>query len=172
MDDQTLDRLLTNRAVGQLDDDVAELLSDYLAEHPELQERAGPIEQTVQLAERAFQEYDSCELPPLDRLRVDKSRRLSHRSKLLLQAGTVAAAFFLGVSTVLMTGPAERLNPEDGRVARAGSEPLVVYPTAQPISDENFWSLERVPVTAQVRNVARPAHPSRDLRQAIEATFR
>ena len=172
MDHETLDRLLTDRAVGQLDDDVAELLADYLAERPELQERAGPIEETVQLAERAFRRYDRYELPPLDRNRIDKSRRSSRRSKLGRQALTVAAAFFLGATTVLITRPAERLIPDGSGLATNGPVPLVAYPSTQPVSDDNFWSLEQVPVTAQVRNVARPAHPSRELRQAIEATFR
>lgn len=171
MDHQTLDRLLTDRAVGQLDDDAAELLADYLAKRPELQERAGSIEQTVQLAERAFQKYNTYELPPLNRYRIERSRRLSRRSKRLRQALTVAAAFVLGASTVLMTRPAKRLIPDGRGLTTPSSVSLVTYPSARPISDEDFWSLERVPVTGQVRNTVRHEHQRCEIRQAIEATF-
>jgi anti-sigma factor RsiW len=171
MDHQTLDRLLTDRAVGELGDDAAELLADYLAEHPELQERAGAIDETVQLAERAFQRYGMRELPPLDRHRIEKARRWSRRSNLRRQVLTVAAAFLVGASAVLMTRPAERLIPDRGGPTARGSVPLVAYPSAQPISEESFWSLERVAATGQVRSTARHAHPAGEARQAIEATF-
>lgn len=172
MDHQTLDRLLTDRAAGQLDDDAAELLADYLAERPELQERAGAIEQTVQLAERAFRRYHAYELPPLDRYRINKSLRSSRRSKLRRQALTVAAAFVLGASTVFMTRPAERLIPDEGGLTTPDSVPMVAYPPAQPISDENFWSLGPILAAGQVRNTARHAYSSREFRQEIEAAFR
>ena len=171
MDHQTLERLLTQRAVGQLDDDAAELLAGYVGEHPELQESAESIEQTVQLAERAIQRCDSYELPPLDRYRINRSRRWSYRSKLLRQALAVTAAFVLGVSTVWIIRPAERPAPGTHDAATPGAESFVTYRSAQPIGGEDFWSLSVLPRLGNHAIPIRRDYPSREIRQSIEATF-
>jgi anti-sigma factor RsiW len=171
MDHQVLDRLLTDRAVGRLDDDAAALLTDYLAEHSELQARAESIEETVQLAERAFQSRGTDELPTLDRHRMERSRRLSRHSRWFRQTLAVAAALVVGATTVLMTRPTQRFIPQEGSVATRGSIAIEVYPSAQPISDENFWSLEHVSTASQVRSAVRYTHPSGNIQQAIRATF-
>jgi hypothetical protein len=110
-------------------------------------------------------------LPPLGQYRIERSRGRSRRSRLLGQVLTVAAAFVLGASTVLMTPPAERSILDGRDLATPDSVPPVIYSSAQPISGDNFWSLKRISETGQVRDTVRHEYQSRAIRQAIETAF-
>ena len=68
IDPEILERLLIDRALGELSPDAEALLEDYLAREPEASEKAEEIARTVGAARCALapsEEVDSHALPPL-----------------------------------------------------------------------------------------------------------
>lgn len=79
LDPEIVERLLMDRSLGQLDQDVETLLDTFISADPALQRLAGEIGSTVSLARRTFDEKNRPEeatLPPWHGLVPPKSRRL------------------------------------------------------------------------------------------------
>lgn len=160
MNTEILERLLVDRAFGQLSPDVAALLSDHLATHPDDEKLAGELAETVALAGAALKRpivMAALATPVPALLR----RQRAHNWL------AMAASFAFGASAALLGMRATHLQPSTN-IAHEGLPP-------QPAVEERghgrqvdravqalpFWSNQRIYVLAAS---ARQATPGRNIR--------
>jgi len=132
MDNEILDRLLIDRAVGALDPDVETLLDDYLARNREIEERFLETAEVVKLSRTLLRSEGNATLPAFQ---VPHEFRSSRRRILPLQIVGAAAAllvsFFLG-----------RQYPDNelpqSRQSIAVSVPVETHPPS-----EGMWTITR-----------------------------
>jgi len=132
MDHDTLDRILMDRAVGELDADVEALLDDYLERNPAVQERYLETIETVRLSRSLLRSEDREGLPAFQ---VPREFVVSRRRMITLQTVGMAASllicFFMGRQFADDTKPIVRMPI----VAQNASERLE--------STKGIWSLSR-----------------------------
>ena len=120
IDREILERLLIDRALGELSPDAEALLEDYLAREPEASEEAEEIARAADLARRALtpsEEVDSHPLPPL---------LLYGRWRILWRAGVRAAALaaclLIGVGVGLWLSQSKQVIETQQEIAWVGGE--------------------------------------------------
>jgi len=120
IDPEILERLLIDRALGELSPDAEALLEDYLARQPEASEEAQEIARTADLARCALtpsEEFDSHALPPL---------LLGKRGRILWRVGARAAALaaclLIGVGVGLWLSQSKQVVETQQEIAWVGAE--------------------------------------------------
>ena len=160
MNTELLERLLVDRAFGQLSPDVAALLSEHLATHPEEEKLAGELAEIVALAGAALKRPIRIAAVPTP-IPALLWRQRAHYWL------AMAASFALGVSAMLL-GLRATPSQRPGNVAHQGllQEPAVEQMRHAPEVDRAvqalpFWSNRRIYVLAAS---ARQATPGRNIR--------
>ena len=120
IDPEILERLLIDRALGELSPDAEALLEDYLAREPEASEEAEEIARAVDAARCALtpsEEVDSHSLPPL---------LLGKRGGILWRVGARAAALaaclLIGVGVGLWFSQSKQVIETQVEIAWVGAE--------------------------------------------------
>jgi anti-sigma factor RsiW len=172
MNDETIERLIMDRALGALEDDVAALLDAYLKADPRAAERARQASETVDLARRVLAAPASGEspAPPFPRLWIEAAERRRRRRRFLKQAAALAACLVIGVAlgTLLFGGRASL------PVSSPGASPGAFLPQAAATmgpppatvaradgGEGGFWSASRL---WNRRNQAADVPPASPLR--------
>lgn len=152
MDTKVIERLLVDRHLGELPDDVAELLDAYIADKPEYSRLHRELDRMLTLAGQALNSPPLAEepMPALSshRLSATPPPRRQFGMRLWLRTGALAAAlalsFILGART-----------SESPRGSTAQHEVLV---QAESRHDRNpqagFWSLSRLQESTSHRQSA------------------
>jgi len=150
MNRQALERLLTDRAAGELSDDVEELLAAYLAKDAAAAKLAEEFRSTADLAARALAREPARELPPFPAERIRQARQ--RPSKRIAWPGLARRGLALAASALLGLGagwiafrqaaPAPVEGP--ARVVVQVVERAVPVPAARPpegdVAESEFWS--------------------------------
>jgi anti-sigma factor RsiW len=95
---ETLERLLTDRALGALDPDVAALLDAHLAVDADAAALAARTDATVALAQRALGAQPAARPPGFPR--AELSRRAARARRWRVARGVVAAAAMVGLGVL------------------------------------------------------------------------
>lgn len=140
MDAETVDRLLIDRALGELPPDTAALLAAFLEKSPEYQKLAADTELTMHAARLALASSPSAKLPPLKCLPVPQQPvpKVFELRPALNGAWKLAACFLAGcVIGPLLVSPSRRAGD---------SRPVPIQTAAASISSEEpgFWSASLV----------------------------
>jgi hypothetical protein len=154
MNTETLERLLMDRALGELPEDSAKLLESYLALRPEHARLAIEIEEMIVQARRVLRPETQRKTEPLPPRRIVRSPRGSTALPIHTWARRLAVAAAIGVSFYLGTWyePKPRLDgPETSQ--RMGRKDRLA--SGRP---SNFWAVETW------RRVDRPMGPPRSPR--------
>ena len=131
MKGDVLERLLIDRAAGQLSPDVAELLEDHIQREPAARREAAEIDETLRLARLALVNTKVIPLPPRNRsLRVP------------MRAWAMAACFVCGLSLGIFAPRGGKVFP----VAASGPPPRMT--AALKPDDSAFWSIRRIRTSA------------------------
>ena len=154
MDKEALERLLTDLAVGELSDDVRDLLSAYLAKDPPAAQLARELQETAHLARRALAAPPPApaKLPAFPAERLREAQR--PRARRLAWPGSVGRGLALAASGVLGLGVGWLMFRHPGAGAPVG-EPRVIVRVVErgappggaaeiekrtPPDDSGFWS--------------------------------
>jgi anti-sigma factor RsiW len=127
MKSDVLERLLIDRAAGELSPDVEELLEAHLQREPEAKREAAEIEETLRLARLALAGEKVVKLP--------KSRPMS---RVPTWAWAMAACFVCGLSLGIF-GVRDKNAPTRAAVF-ANHEVAVI----KPADESSFWSARRL----------------------------
>ena len=126
MKSEALERLLTDRALGELSPDVEELLETHLQREPAARIEAAQIRETLRLARRALAAQPAVALPiPRPPWRLP--------FRVLAMAACFVAGLALGILTV-------RGRIEPSHAASAPIPQAVAITTAE---ESDFWSARR-----------------------------
>jgi hypothetical protein len=161
MNSDLLERLLVDRAFGQLSPDVMALLSEHLGANQEAAKLADELAETVEVAAAAIKRPHAIEtLPtPIPALfRREQARRVL----------AIAASFVAGAGVVLFGMRATR-SQNDGAPRSDGSRTLQVAMEQTPLPMEveraaqglPFWSNQRIYLVAAA---AKQSKPEKNLR--------
>jgi hypothetical protein len=97
MNQQIIKSLVMDQALNTLSPETEQLLKAYLSEHPEFQEFAESIHQTVALGQKAVNIDVRCVIPPFPRERL--LRQLRHTRWIAIKRWkSIAAAILVGIS--------------------------------------------------------------------------
>ena len=137
-----IERLLTDRALGETHADVDALLDAYLAEDPRAAAAHRSIDGAVALAGAVLADDVAINPPLLDAARINTALQRRRARRYLLNAAALAAVLLIGVAI----GSFNRSNPS----ARPA------FTTAGPQPDErskpsHFWSAQRIIALAAQR---------------------
>lgn len=102
MNQETLERLIIDRAFGELPPDVETLLDAYLANDPAQAACTREISQTLSYAQEAMKPRQPVALPPLKVTPLRTPQKVTRISFRLLQPARMAAAFALGLGLGLV----------------------------------------------------------------------
>jgi len=152
MDNETLDRLLMDRALGGLSADVEALLAAYLAQVPDAATRAGEFQTAADAARRVLRS-DRSTVPQPAVMRWQEVERTRRRLRMLRQGLWAAAILILGVGLGLMWPRTDYHSGTLGASATARNE-AALPPERRLIGD--FWSAPRL--YQQARRAAVPTH--------------
>ena len=153
MTQETLERLLIDRTLGELPTETTELLEEYLRLRPDRGVIEARVSETVRLARlalRAEEPVEGTALPPLSpRVREEASPRRTHvgrwRRHLAVAAGLLLA-FFLGSSLTSPDASRDTLPVAHGTTG--GSHHTAVH-------SSEFWSLSRLQADRASRTATR-----------------
>ncbi len=137
-----IERLLTDRALGETHADVDALLDAYLATDPQAAAARASIDDTVALADAALTDDVAVTPPPLDASRVNTALQLRRARRYLLNAAVLAAVLVLG----FIYG-STRTVPEHPRF---NPTPVIAQP-APADGPSRFWSAQRIAALAEQR---------------------
>ncbi len=146
MDEQALERLMMDQAMGALDADTEQLLAHHLARDPTAARQAEEYRQVVRLARRVLRAGDA--EPVLPRLQTARlqcmvSRRRQRRY--LTAASAIAAMLLIGAtlfSVATRTSPPQLMSGNSAMPIAAGSS--ASPPVSQETSAGAFWSARRL----------------------------
>lgn len=139
-----IDKLLTDRALGELPSEAAWLLDQYLTEHPEYYPLARQTEETVRLARVALCEESATGKPMSHVAAVGRGASV-RPWRLAVRAASLAACVLLGVWIGVAVGPRgsqpTAASPQPSAVSAAGA-PAAMHGTALAASTPTpgFWS--------------------------------
>ena len=138
MNDEILERLVLDRALDALPEDVEALLDDYLANNPAHAARLLQMEETVSLAKTAMKPPHALKLPPLKVTPLPIDHPKHNNARRFLRPLQMAAAFILGIglSSILLRHTAPMPPAPATVMASAESKPQA--------SASSFWSAERL----------------------------
>lgn len=143
MNQEILERLLIDRAAGELPPDTTALLEDYLAGKKELAAEAAQIEETMRLAKQAMAGSRTPVLPPMRptvKLTViDGGKKSTQR--LPYWAYGMAACFAAGLMLGLL---AMRGGNLPTAVVIKTEQPAAAAVVKAPSAEPGFWSLARL----------------------------
>ena len=152
MDDQTLERLMIDDALGALSPDASELLAAHIASSPHAAERLNRWRQTTELARRASESQEPTVAPSLPPLSLRAHPRWTRIGL------AIAAAWLLGIGVGLLVphGPSSNPGPSPAVIAKL-TPPSSSNAPAAGVTD--FWSSQRLisMATAGDRNRPRAA---------------
>ena len=156
MNQEILENLLIDRALGQLSPDVAALLDDYLAHNPAAAELATTLDDTVALASNILKPLPHPIKPATD----FKVVRFPTPVRLTL---AMAASFAVGIGiTFLAVQGLRPVSPTDSQPRIAEQPATKPSPTPSEYAHASpearslpFWSRERAYLLAQNREAAR-----------------
>jgi anti-sigma factor RsiW len=140
MNQDILNRLLTDRSLGALDPDASALLEAYLEREPAHSESAVEIAETVRLAKAALGSVPTIQVPPLKLFSLPRQSAAEDRRRRLWRPAEWAAALALGIGLGYLA-----FRP--GQPARIAVEtPAAVVPVerADSVSPDAFWSVKRL----------------------------
>ena len=142
MNKEVLERLLMDRAVGELPPDVEVLLEDHLDEHPEARKEAVAIGETVRLARQALAGQPAEVLPAREPAWYRPS-----------WAWGMAACFVGGLCLGLLGARGGKTQPAVSASLPNGDRPMVTT-----VSEPGFWSARRfrVGLSASSTKTERP----------------
>ncbi|GMV98017.1 MAG: hypothetical protein AMXMBFR83_23700 [Phycisphaerae bacterium] len=147
MNAQTLERLLTDQAFGELPEDTAELLAAYLAEHP-ADRRAG--EQIAAMVRSARRALNAAPPPRPQSFPADAIRqrwRTRQRWALVGRITSLAACVLIGIGVhAAWTARMTTIGP-GGSVDRIVTGPVPTPPgdtVRLAVRDAGFWSWKEV----------------------------
>jgi anti-sigma factor RsiW len=139
MNPEILERLVIDRALGELPPDAATLLDAYLEGNAEMADTAREIEATMQLAKQALKETRPVKLPimqPVPKLVVLPGGRESWQQPVYRAYGMAACfagGLMIGWLTLRSPNPVPPVKVESVMVASHGTA-----------GEEGFWSLRRL----------------------------
>ena len=140
MNPDTLERLVIDRAMGELSPDVAALLEAHMKLHPQVADEVRQIEETLVLAERSFQGASQPVLPPpsfdSDVLKFPKAP--TPAALWLRMAPGLAACLIAGV--LLGSGLVQHRDIRRSSQSATTSHLLV----STPLDESAFWSIHRL----------------------------
>jgi anti-sigma factor RsiW len=142
MTGETLKRLLLDRAVGALPEDVCELVDAYAAFEPQAAAELAAWRKTVASADRALRDasVEETQTPPFPRRRLAAAaagrQRLAWAGRLAMAAGIVLA-FLVGSEWSRIGG---------GSVDDSNTGPRLAArtPDREPATRDSFWALSTV----------------------------
>jgi hypothetical protein len=169
MDDETLERLVIDDALGALPDDARALLAGYLESRPPMAARAAAIREAVALARSASPGGPHAPLPPFPAERLRRSAAAARRRRLVVRAAAAAACLLLGwaagrgmagrESTPPASAPMDAAPAQTGVRAPSPDRPVPWPPALASAASSHaseFWSARRI--AEQARRV-QPASP-------------
>lgn len=131
MDDETLERLMLDDALGALSDDARALLEAYLRDHAEHRADWAKWRNVADAAQNAMRPRSVISLPPFPRNRFVFPRPVLAAAAMLLIG--------IGIGTQFRTAP----------IAAGPSTPVALAPQAPAVAGvEDFWSQQRFVSTA------------------------
>ena len=141
MKNDVLERLLIDRAAGELSPDVRELLEDHLQRDPAARKEAATIEDTMRLARVAMVDEKVVPLP---------SPSATRRTPSL--AWAMAACFVCGLALGILALHVRNTTPQ------TASMPVTQTVATAPAPDSDFWSVRHLraevpPVTVKTDRV-------------------
>lgn len=145
---EILERLLTDRALGALSDDVQALLSDYLAHDAEAAGLSRELAATTALAREAMSRADTRSAAALPRLSSRPWTSAGRRGRLravLPKVGALAACLMVGIGigtlVTVRTAPPPQPTPRAAIVQRPVRP---AEPAGQLQETPGFWSARRL----------------------------
>ncbi len=144
MNEETLERIVMDRALGALAPDTNALLEAFLEKEPGYADRVKEIEQSIALAKRALPPPRTVSLPPLkiQPLRTTIARPNAWQ-RVRWPIG-LAAAFVLGFSLSSFTVAPDRASPSGADIARRALPVTRMASTPANIAPSDFWSASRL----------------------------
>ena len=97
MNEETLDRLLLDRALGVSSPELDALLEAYLQRDPAAAARAGEFDTATDLAREVLKDAPAATLPPFPAAAVRQAERTRRQLVLVRNVASLAAAVLLGV---------------------------------------------------------------------------
>lgn len=156
MNADTMERLLIDRSLGLLPQDVEALLDAHLANEPAAAEQAAEFDQTAELARRALASDTGAELPPFPAEQLRREGRSLRRwiwtRNISAVAATVVFGIGLGAALFRNAGSEVRSDNDLG----AATAPLIDKRTTSPAS-AGMWSARRMIERASRAPAERPA---------------
>jgi anti-sigma factor RsiW len=139
MKTEMLDRLLFDRALGELTPEVAALLEEYLAQNPTAARRALELTATVQLARSAvaLPRETPC---PLDLDRLRRAEQVESRKVRSAEIFRLAVCLAIGLTVGWLT----RSTPEKIAIDTAAIGTPSDSPREAPTPSADFWSRTRL----------------------------
>ncbi len=157
MDTQTLERLLIDRALGQLPPDTRELLDAWLAEHPSAKALNQAVEETVTAARSALAESPPSMVPPFPAKAIGRAGRLAPGWRMAGKAASLAACVLIGVglhAAWKAESSQDAAPPEAVRIVR-NVQPIPFAQAAAEPESPGFWSAKRLEEQARQRRPER-----------------
>jgi hypothetical protein len=109
MNEDVLERLMMDRALGELPADAATLLDAYLAgQHATLTERSREFADTVELATKALHPRQPQSLPALKALPFSRRPDMLSPWRLAQMAAALVIGFLIGLTLLRQTAPRHR----------------------------------------------------------------
>jgi hypothetical protein len=152
--------LLIDRALGQLEPEVEELVEIQIANDPEIRRCAAELEETVRLTSEVMK----ARVPAnIHRLPIAAMRRRETRKRVL----AIAASFLLGAGCALWAGHLFATSARPSRVvswqaAPRHDEPAPPSPAVeQAVRKLPFWSYARIYTVASATRQGTSTHPTK-----------
>ncbi|HOB76342.1 MAG TPA: hypothetical protein PKG54_17665 [Phycisphaerae bacterium] len=161
MDSTTLERLLMDRALGQLSPDTEALLAAWLAEHPAARTLGEEIELTVAAARNTLTAGPAIPVPSFPAAEiVRRAGRSWSMWRMAGKAASLAACVLLGIGLhALWNSEASPHAPHIEPLQLVeNSAPAPLPPVAAPSPESGFWSANRL------REQVRQRRPERGTR--------
>lgn len=160
MNTELLERLLVDRAFGQLSPDVAALLSEHLATHPDDEKLAGELAEVVTLAAAALKRPITVAALPTPIPALLWRQRAHHWLAMAASFALGASATLFGIRATPLQRPANVAH--EGSQQQPGVEPAAhARQVDRAVQALPFWSNQRIYVLAAS---ARQATPERNIR--------
>ena len=140
MNQQIIESLVMDQAQNTLSPDTEQLLKAYLSEHPEFQEIADSIHQTVVLSQKAVTIDAPCVIPPFPRKRL--LRQLRHTRWTAIQGWkSIAAAILIGISIGFVLKQARHIEYQPNQITSIIQEHSETVPLSSGLDvARTFWS--------------------------------
>ena len=146
MDPEVIERLLLDRALGQLPVDAATLLDAYLAQNQDAAQATRAFEPAVGLARKVLVTQAAVAMPPFPAARISSATQRRLRFRVIKNVGALAALWLLGVGV----GTRWSVSPDTTNFRQPEHTiPIVeTHLASQRSTGDDFWSAARLYQTA------------------------